>query len=51
MFVVKTFAHNLLFAKLLGLLTYFELDKISRSRGFLYFGLHITKFSSEVSRE
>jgi hypothetical protein len=54
------FVHNLnkekvswliLFAKLLGLLTYFELNKILSSRDFLYFGLHITKFSSEISRE
>jgi hypothetical protein len=29
----------------------FELNKISSSMDFLYFGLHITKFSSEVSRE
>jgi hypothetical protein len=41
----------ILFPKLLGLLTYFKLNKISNSRGFLYFGLHIMKFSSEVSRE
>jgi hypothetical protein len=34
-----------------GLLTYFELNKISSSRSFLYFGLPITKISSEVSRE
>jgi hypothetical protein len=31
--------------------TYFELNKTSSSRGFLYFGLHTTKVSSEVSRE
>jgi hypothetical protein len=35
----------------LGLLSYFELNKISISRNFLYFGLHITKFSSKVSCE
>jgi hypothetical protein len=60
-FVKKTFAHNLnkekvsgliLFAKLCtGLGTYFELNKISSPKGFLYFGLHITKFSLEVSRD
>jgi hypothetical protein len=31
--------------------TYFELNKISSSKGFLYFGLHRTKVSSEVSCE
>jgi hypothetical protein len=29
----------------------FRINKISSSMGFLYFGLHITKFSSDVSRE
>jgi hypothetical protein len=33
------------------LLTYFELNQISSSMGFSYFGLHTTKVSSEVSRE
>jgi hypothetical protein len=29
----------------------FRIKKISSSKGFLYFGLHVTEFSSEVSRE